>query len=343
MPLTNLTKLPRATQTNGRYLLAPIAWVIAGMLAFARVAGTEPAVPERAVAPIVPEISIDVPDDDPLDDSVDETAIVPETITRPARPAITKMQPRPIRRGAFFADLRRPLNLNEWRVSTWDNDHQGAFYGGAWAAENIIQEHDRLILKVKAGENGERPTMAELQSRRKCGYGRYEVIMRPSDESGIVSTFFTHTGRHAGDPHDEVDIEFVGTRSKTVEFNYWKNGRKGADTRQPVDFNVSETMNLYAFEWHPDEVIWFVNGEELYRSPRNSAQVPNHPGNIFISAWTGTPSMAAWTGAPDFGESAQAEYACVSFTPFDGTSYTCADLWAEDPQFQTLDDRLSDD
>lgn len=329
MSLTSLTKFTRSEQTNGRYILVPFVWVFALMLSLGRLAGGPPD-PTSATLAIVPET--------PVEETIVEVPQDPDASdSRPVRPTPMR-RPRPIRRDSFYVDMRQPLDLNEWRVSTYKNDQPGAYYGGPWTFENIIQEPDRLVLKVAAGKDGERPTMAEMQSRRKFGYGRYEVIMRPSGESGVVSTFFTYTGPWNGDPKDEVDIEFVGKRPEIVEYNYWKNGRKGAYSREPLGFDFSADMNLYAFEWHPDEIIWFVNGEEHYRSPRDSSRIPSHAGNIFLSAWTG---KYEWTGQPDFGESAQAEYACVSFTPFEGDSYTCSDLWAEDPQFQREDATLS--
>ncbi len=342
MVLTSLTNFAHSEQTNGRYVLTPFAWVFALMFSLSQWATVDSA-PIVGVVAIAPDKA---PDDlitvDPTDEIGPPDATTDIVDIVPVRPAPSP-QPRPIRRGSFFADLRKPLDFNQWRVSTHKNDKQNDYYGGPWKIENIIQAPDRLILKVIAGKDGQRPSMAEMQTRQKYHYGRYEVIMRPSTESGVVSTFFTYTGPWAGDPKDEIDIEFVGKRPKTVEYNYWKNARKGAYSRESLDFDISSGLNLYAFEWHPDEIIWFVNGEEHYRSPRDASRIPSHAGNIFISAWTGVEGMYAWTGPARFEESAQAEYACVSFTPFDGDSYSCSDLWAQDPQFQRDDPNLSSD
>lgn len=333
MVLTSLINFARSKQTNGRYVLAPFAWVFALMFSLGRQDGIPP-VPPIVAAVVAPETV--------ADDTVVIPSEDPEIVSPPAR-VIEPPAPRPIRRDSFFSDLRGPLNLNDWRMSQLENTHAGVFYGGPWVPENIIQKHDRLILKVRAGEDGKRPTMAEMQSRRRFGHGRYEVIMRPSGESGVVSTFFTYTGPFRGDPHDEVDIEFIGARPEGIEYNYFRRGRKGAYSREQLDFDISERMNLYAFEWHPDEIIWFVNGEEHYRSPRGQSRIPETAGNIYISAWTGISAMNAWTGPPRFGDEAQAEYACVSFKPFDSDSYSCADLWADDPQFQYDDLEKSSD
>ena len=332
MALTSLINFARSEQTNGRYVLVPFAWVFALMFSLSQWASID-LDPADMTLVIAPET---VSDTDAAEDSAELGTSPDIEDFIPVRPEPT-IRPRPIRRGSFFADLRRPLDFNQWRVSTHKNDGQKDYYGGPWKLENIVQEPDRLILKVFAGKDGERPSMAEMQTREKYHYGRYEVIMRPSAESGVVSTFFTYTGPWSGDPKDEIDIEFVGKRSRTVEYNYWKNARKGVYSRETLDFDFSAGLNLYAFEWHPDEIVWFVNGEEHYRSPRDASRIPSHAGNIFLSAWTGVEGMYDWTGPAEFEDSAQAEYACVSFTPFDGDSYSCSDLWAEDPQFQRDD------
>ena len=336
MALTSLTNFARSEQTNGRYILAPFAWVFAFMFSLGQWASIDSR-PASMTLVIAPEPSSDIAaTENPTELNAWFDATRDRDQILPARPE-PGVQPRPIRQGSFFADLRRPLDFNQWRVSTYANDGPRDYYGGPWKIENIAQEPDRLVLKVMAGKDGERPSMAEMKTREKYHYGRYEVIMRPSAESGVVSTFFTYTGPWTGDPKDEIDIEFVGKRPRTVEYNYWKNARKGAYSRETLDFDFSSGLNLYAFEWHPDEIIWFVNGEERYRSPRDASQIPSHAGSIFISAWTGVEGMYDWTGPATFKDSAQAEYACVSFTPFDGDSYSCSDLWAEDPQFQRED------
>ncbi len=343
MSFVDLNSLQRSERSYGRNGLAPFTWFLATMFMASHFAAqgasdlpvleTHAQVDDEIIAQSDDLIAPLAPEADMADTAVLEVE-PPLEGTKPDPVEEMAVRPRPIQKGAAFVDLRRPLDLNFWRLSTHKNDEAHAFYGGPWLPENIVQTPDRLILKVMKGRDGAPPTMAEMQSRQKYGYGRYEVIMRPSTESGIVSTFFTYTGPWSGDPQDEIDIEFIGKRPKSVEYNYWKSGKTGAHSREPLAFDISDRMNLYAFEWHEDEIIWFVNGEEHYRSPRDRSKVPSHPGNIFISAWTGVPRMADWTGRPKFGESAQAEYACVSYTPFEDDSYSCADLFAEDPQFQ---------
>lgn len=265
-------------------------------------------------------------------DEPDQTVQMPERVNQ----AKVEPTPRLVSAEALFADVRTPFDSAQWKRSTHLNTEPGTHYGGPWIPDNFEQKADRLSLRVLAGSKTSRPTMAELKTTEEYSYGRYEVIMQPSGEQGTVSAFFTYTGPWKSDPHDEIDIEFLGRRPTHVEFNYFQDGVRGAHKRVKIGFDASKSMNLYAFEWHPDEIIWFINGDEVYRTPKGRRGIPTHPGRLFISAWTGSDRiMREWIGKAKFGASAQSDYACLSFTPFGDDSYTCAELFAEDPQFQS--------
>ena len=260
-----------------------------------------------------------------------EIAVTTSMAPAPAR----ELKPKIVSPDAFFEDLRDGFDPDHWWPSTHGNTEPGIHYGGPWKRENIAEYSDRLSLKIVAGSETTPPTMAEMKTKREFWYGRYEVIMQPSGEGGTVSAFFTYTGPWAGNPHDEVDIEFLGRHRDEVEFNYFKNGNTGNSSRYKLGFNPSESMNLYAFEWRPSEIIWYINDEEVYRTPSDSFDIPTNPSNLFLSAWTGAKNIESWVGPARFGDAANADFACVSFTPFSDKSYTCSDLFAEDPQFQT--------
>ena len=265
------------------------------------------------------------------DEPEPETNVPVTTVPEPA----PERKPKFVSPEAFFADLRGGFDPQDWRPSTHTNDTPNNHYGGPWKSENIVARDDRLSLLIRAGQDGNRPTMAEIQTKRNFWYGRYEVIMQPSGEGGTVSAFFTYTGPWSGDPHDEVDIEFLGRHPDEVEFNYFKNGKTGESDRYTLDFNPSESMNLYAFDWRPDEIIWYVNDQEVYRPPTDRMDIQTSPSNIFLSAWTGAKFIEGWVGPAQFGDEASVDFACVSFTPFSDTSYSCSDMFAEDFQFRS--------
>ena len=89
-------------------------------------------------------------------------------------------------------------------------------------------------------------------------------------------------------------------------------------------------MNLYAFDWLPDQIIWYVNGEEAYRTSIDGSDIPEHSGKMIINAWAAADHVRRWTGPLQFGAEAEAQYTCLSFTPIGETARSCADLWSEE-------------
>lgn len=170
----------------------------------------------------------------------------------------------------------------------------------------------------------------EVRSTQKYGYGRYDVVMKPARGSGLVSAFFTYTGPESGDPHDEIDIEFVGNNTRKVEFNAWRSGRSYGAKTLTLPFDAADAFHLYGFEWHPDSVTWFIDGLPVHRVDAIESKPPRTPAHVFFNLWAG--KMNGWHGPPRFREGAAADYACVSFQATGESGRTCADLFrARDP------------
>ena len=204
-------------------------------------------------------------------------------------------------------------------------------YGGRWAPENLVSTADGTKLLVRKENSAEIPfSIAEAASREHYGYGRYEVVMQIGKGSGLVSAFFTYTGPWFGNPHDEIDIEFLGKDPSTVLFNYWKNGKRGSFATFDLPFDASAAPHLYAFEWLPDKITWYVDGEAFYATPENDPGIPSTAGRVFFSHWTGIPKMSAWHGKPTFESDASALVNCVSFTPVGENTRSCSDIYHSD-------------
>lgn len=201
-------------------------------------------------------------------------------------------------------------------------------YGGDWSRDNIGQSAEGAGLEVRRHPSRSGPyTGGEMKTLRTYGYGRYEVVMRPAKGSGLVSSFFTYTGAYDGNPHDEIDIEFLGLDTSRIHFNYFRNGKTGASATFDLPFDAAEADHLYAFDWAPEGITWYVDGEPYYKTIDGDAFLPTTPGSIVFNAWTGKPFMSAWHGKPTFESGASAHYSCVSFSPMGEQSRACSDLF----------------
>lgn len=278
-----------------------------------------------AVAPAV-DLPLAVPDEP---SSAPGTFLFPWRAPEPFRPELPEPPALPVLphgKPGFLTQRVAQASEGLFQPSTHDN--KDGFYGVNWRADNVRQAGAGTQLLVRSDQDGTQPyTGGEIQSDAHYHYGRYETIMRPARGSGLVSAFFTYTGPWHGDPHDEIDIEFLGMDTTRIHFNYFRNGRRGRDATFDLPFDAADADRLYAFEWTPDGITWFVENVPYYATLPDDPMLPKTPGKVILSLWTGQPFMQGWHGAQTFGSPAAAHVSCVSFVPLGKTGRSCSDVY----------------
>ena len=150
---------------------------------------------------------------------------------------------------------------------------------------------------------------AEYRTTARYSYGYYSVSMKAAKCPGVISSFFTYTGR----PWDEIDIEFLGNDTTKVQFNYYTSGVGGHEYVYYLGFDASEDFHEYGFDWREDSITWYVDGRAVYRATTN---IPSTPGNIMMNIWNVADSNAGWAGK--FDDSylpVTAQYLWVAYAP----------------------------
>ena len=138
--------------------------------------------------------------------------------------------------------------------------------------------------------------------------------MKAIKNDGVVSSFFTYTGPTDGNPWDEIDIEILGKDTTKVQFNYFTDSKGNHEYMHDLGFDAAEDFHTYAFEWHEDKIVWFVDGVEVYSA---SESIPVTEGKIMMNAWCGK-GVDGWLNAfDDTNMPLSAEYEWVKFTPFE--------------------------
>lgn len=185
-----------------------------------------------------------------------------------------------------------------------------------------------LVLKLApAPEEEEKPFFgAEVQRDALHHYGDYDVVMKAGSGTGVISSFFTYTGPHFGDPHHEIDVEIMGRRTDALYINTFVDGEQSGGTYVPLGFDVAEEPTLFRFEWREDYVAWFVRGKEVHRLTSDDIVVPSVPGKLFMNIWNAAPRQEAWAGPVDYERTTEARYYCVSYRPVGEPGQTCSDL-----------------
>ena len=220
--------------------------------------GTQTAVyyPVGYVAPIAaPVASADITNGPPPGPADTLSRTIPQSVldAAVAASAAKPLNPRG-RKGTSFITLLGETWADGHFFRSKTNRAEG-HYGGRWAPENVIGTSEGARFIVEKETDGGAPfSIAEARTSSLYGYGRYEAVMQPGRGSGLVTALFTYTGPYAGDPHDEIDIEFLGKDLTKIHFNYWRNGSRGNYATFDLPFGDFWVQNAAQIVCAPDFV-----------------------------------------------------------------------------------------
>ena len=171
------------------------------------------------------------------------------------------------------------------------NDHgNGHPFNCAFQRANATVGDGLLTLSLTKSGNGY--VGAEYRTYQKYSYGYYSVSMKAASCPGVISSFFTYTWG----PWDEIDIEFLGNDTTRVQFNYYTNGGGGHEYVYDLGFDAAADFHEYGFDWQPDSITWYVDGQSVYRA---TTDIPSAPGHIMMNLWNVADSNADWAGRFD--------------------------------------------
>lgn len=193
---------------------------------------------------------------------------------------------------SFFDPFDR-LEEKRWYVSDgWVN---GPIQGCTWSRRAIEVKNGELQLKLIKSPSGLRPYICgDVHTHAKLSYGWYEARMRTAAGSGLNSAIFTYSGPPNSKSHDEIDFEFLGKAPGSVQLNYYVNAKGGHETFPALGFDASKSFNVYAIEWTPGRIRWFINGKLVRMA--SDATMPSTAGPFFLDLWNGTSAVDAWLG-----------------------------------------------
>ncbi|WP_372675268.1 family 16 glycosylhydrolase [Aquicoccus sp.] len=231
--------------------------------------------------------------------------------------------------GAFLSrfDGGGPLP-DGWRISHFAVS--ASHYRSIWTRRSVIRSGTEggpleLWLRPAPPEAQKDFLGGEVQRRRRTHYGHYEVEMTAAPGDGVISSFFTYTGPYFGDPHDEIDFEFLGRDTTKVWINRFAKGEKLPGRWIDLGFDAAAGPHLYAFDWLPDRLVWYADGREIHRIEAPEHAIPDIPGRIYINIWTGGTGQAQWSGIAGPDTRSVARYNCISYRPPGTDAPMCSD------------------
>ena len=156
---------------------------------------------------------------------------------------------------------------------------------------------------------------AEYRTKESFVYGRFEVRYKPARKEGVVSSFFTYHEFTSQTGWNEIDIEFIGRNDNHVQFNIITPNQKFHIRNQYLDFDPYLEFHDYAFEWTPDYVAYFVDGNEVWKTQGEFVSMLKYPQKIMMNIWN--PVYTNWVGTwNDAYLPAIAEYDYISYSSF---------------------------
>ena len=160
-------------------------------------------------------------------------------------------------------------------LSSWSNTNR------SHSPANVTVKDGVLQLKLSASPPGTLPVCAEIASRRSdFTYGTYRASIKMSSVPGAVVGWFTYLGR----PLNEIDVEFLTRDPRLAHFTL-HHIQTGVDHgRKEVAFDPSAAFHEYRFDWHPDRVEYYIDGEPAAALTK---QVPDMPSRLMLNHWSG--------------------------------------------------------
>ena len=238
--------------------------------------------------------------------------------------------------GDYLLDFANgPNSAVVFESDGWSN---GDVFNVVWTKNNVKYADGKMYLGITkenktAWINNEEVTFpytaGEARTQNYFGYGEYFVKMKPSANPGTASTFFTCTGPYDSkyvldengavvlnedgtikmeqNPHDEIDIEFLGKDTTKVQFNFFVNGKGGNEYMYDLGFDASKEFHEYGFRWTEDSITWFIDGKPVYKvttdkTVKEAANVrivevlPKTPGRLLMNYWCGNEDAEGWMG-----------------------------------------------
>lgn len=140
---------------------------------------------------------------------------------------------------------------------------------------------------------------AEYRTKDAFTYGRFEVRMKSAGREGMLSSFFTYFDGTESDPWaaykwNEIDLEIMGRYDDNVQFNTITLGQTSHVSHYPTSFSPHLDYHIYAFEWTPEYVAWFVDGAEVVRQTGGHILSITRPQKIMMNVWN--PLYENWAG-----------------------------------------------
>lgn len=210
-----------------------------------------------------------------------------------------------------FRDEFLILDRERWSISHgWRN---GDWTINDWRRSSV-EFGNGLVLTLSSSKHALAAySSGEVQSRGQYGHGYYEATLKAASGSGLVTGFFTYTGPAFGTEWDEIDVEILGSRPTELMMTYFRDGQSVSEYVD-LGFDATAGFHRYGFDWQPDAITWYVDGQKVHQVSGDDLPLPRLPQKLMVSLW-GSGTLTDWLGNFDPANvPVSAHFSCISYS-----------------------------
>ena len=233
-----------------------------------------------------------------------------------------------------FRDELATYDTNVWiKSDRWAN---GSPFDNAWRADHVVHSSTLSRMTITLDNLrylGEPYSSGEYRTKGFYGYGCYEARFRPIARAGVVTSFFTFAGPYdngGNGRHNEIDVEFLGRDTTSVQFNFWTNDDTYSSHHEillQLGFDAAQAAHNYGFRWKAGAIEWYVDGNVVFTfagdvlSPVPSAS--DSLQKIMMNVWPVDATAVDWAGTFVYpGTPLQAQYDWVRYDSSPSCTFT---------------------
>jgi len=127
-------------------------------------------------------------------------------------------------------------------------------------------------------------------------YGYVEIRAKLPAGRGLWPAFWLLPDNNTSKPEIDV-LEVLGHAPDTIHMAFHYRLPDGSDGREKHTWkgpDFSADWHIFAIDWQPDKLIWYIDGVERWRYT-NASYIPNVPMYLLLNLAVG----GDWPGAPD--------------------------------------------
>ncbi|KAJ2731991.1 putative glycosidase CRH2 [Coemansia sp. BCRC 34962] len=191
------------------------------------------------------------------------------------------------------------------QIADYDGNPADAAFVSQFEPSNAKVANGELQMTLVRQNNGV-GFGATVIGTRAFQYGTVTAVMRSGCASGGVVSSFIIRNEKVG---DEIDFEFVGADTATVQSNYyWRNQLDYTKMiKSPPLSDTTLNYHTYQIQWTPDQIVWLVNGNafrtvkrsDTWDAATNTFKYPDSESYISVGIWdggSGPKGTADWAG-----------------------------------------------